>query len=74
MDGSTLEPNSFNFKGTEMAEETGLDEEEFIVCSRNPFNGKLYTLKLHLPPNNAPMSLFVVPSSSKGFGSSFLSY
>lgn len=70
---STLEPKSFHFKGTEMedlkvklAEETGLHEEEFVVCSRNLFNGKLYPLKLHLPPNNAPMNLFVVPLSCKG--------
>ncbi|CAM8965234.1 unnamed protein product [Rhodiola kirilowii] len=72
VDETIIEQNSFHFKGNRMedlkvklAEETGLDEEEFIVCSRNPFNGKLYPLKLHLPPNHAPMNLFVVPSSSK---------
>ncbi|CAM8978484.1 unnamed protein product [Rhodiola kirilowii] len=72
MDETLPEGKSFHFKGTEveelrskLAEETGLVDKGFIMCSRNPFNGRLYPLKLDLPPNDAPMNLFVVPSSSE---------
>ncbi|KAF5449731.1 hypothetical protein F2P56_030148 [Juglans regia] len=44
-----------------LEEETGL--EGIIVCNR--FNGKLYPLRLQLPPNNASMNVIVVLSSSK---------
>ncbi|KAL9689916.1 hypothetical protein QQ045_010307 [Rhodiola kirilowii] len=61
----------FRFKGNEvgglkqkLAQETGL--RDFIVCLRNPFDGKLYSLKLYLPQNNATMHVCVVPSVSKG--------
>lgn len=65
------EEPSFNFKGhgleeltAKLEEETGL--EDVIVCLRNRLNGKLYPLRLDLPPNNATMHIVVVPSSSRG--------
>ncbi|KAE8701038.1 putative Tetratricopeptide repeat (TPR)-like superfamily protein [Hibiscus syriacus] len=70
---------SFTFKGSGVVglkkmlkEETGVDEE-FTICSRNPLNGKLYPLRLHLPPNNSAMHVVVAPQSStaaKDLGSS----
>ncbi|KAB2613935.1 hypothetical protein D8674_036251 [Pyrus ussuriensis x Pyrus communis] len=67
----SLEEFSFPFKGSEveglkqkLKEDAGL--EEIVVCSRNPLTGKLYPLRLHLPPNNHDMHIIVVPSSSKG--------
>lgn len=61
----------FQFRGqgleelTEKLEDlTGL--EDIIVCSRNIVNGKLYPLKLALPPNNATMHIVVVPPTSTG--------
>ncbi|CAL2250323.1 unnamed protein product [Prunus armeniaca] len=66
----SAEEFSFSFKGSEveglkkkLKEETGL--EEIVVCSRNPLNGKLYPIRLHLPPNNHDMHVVVVPSSSE---------
>ncbi|CAA2987883.1 Hypothetical predicted protein [Olea europaea subsp. europaea] len=64
------EETSFQFKGNgledliqKLEEETGI--ENIIVCSRNKVNGKLYPLRLALPPNNATMHVVVVPSTSK---------
>lgn len=65
----TGEAVSFTFKGirleqlvVELEKETG--HEDIILCSH--FNGKLYPLRLQLPPNNAPMHVVVVPPTSKG--------
>lgn len=66
-----IEGKSFHFSGhglekltEKLEEETG--QENVIVCSRNPLNKKLYPLRLSLPPNNAPMHIVLVPSTSKG--------
>ncbi|EFJ14669.1 hypothetical protein SELMODRAFT_234464 [Selaginella moellendorffii] len=48
---------------TAIKEELGLDpSEEVLVCSRHDASGKIFPLKLGLPPNNAPMSLVIVRS------------
>lgn len=72
-----FERNSFIFKGHTLDEltqrlmdETGL--EKIIVCSRNPLNGKLYPLRLALPPNNATMNIVVVPTGSRGLSKPLL--
>ncbi|XP_052187640.1 uncharacterized protein LOC127798241 isoform X2 [Diospyros lotus] len=65
-----LEGLNITFKGNNVDEltrvledETGL--EDVIVCSRNPLNGKLYPLRLQLPPNSTTMHVVLVRASSK---------
>ncbi|GER41367.1 hypothetical protein STAS_18080 [Striga asiatica] len=65
-----IEERSFQFKGhcleeltDRLEDETGL--EDIIICSRNIVNGKLYPLRLALPPNNNTMHVVVVPPTSK---------
>ncbi|XP_023521623.1 uncharacterized protein LOC111791035 isoform X1 [Cucurbita pepo subsp. pepo] len=64
-----VEEVSFTFKGSQpeelkekLIEESGLPD--IIVCTQNPLNGKLYPLRLHLPPNNAGLHVVLVPSSN----------
>ncbi|XP_051114406.1 uncharacterized protein LOC127240034 isoform X2 [Andrographis paniculata] len=64
------EGHSFQFKGDgveeltrKLEEETGL--ENIIVCSRNKVTGKLYPLRLSLPPNRATMNVVVVTPTSR---------
>ncbi|XP_020095972.1 uncharacterized protein LOC109715406 [Ananas comosus] len=72
-DGSAddaIESQSFTFDGTSLEELSHRLEEVtgltgIIICSRNPLNGKLYPLRLQLPPNNAAMHVVVVQESSK---------
>lgn len=63
---------SFLFKGNTIEDLTQNLEEEtelenITVCSRNPLNGRLYPLRLALPPNNTTLNIIVVPETSKGF-------
>lgn len=70
VDDENVQGYSLVFNGNDVeqltrkfVEETGLDG--VIVCSRSPLNGKLYPLRLHLPPNNVTMQVVLVLPSSK---------
>ncbi|KAF8088431.1 hypothetical protein N665_0543s0039 [Sinapis alba] len=58
---------AFTFKGNSVAdltqtlrEETCL--EDAVVCTRSPLDGKLFPLRLQLPPNNGTLHVVLVPS------------
>uniref|UniRef100_A0A803PFY4 DUF569 domain-containing protein n=1 Tax=Cannabis sativa TaxID=3483 RepID=A0A803PFY4_CANSA len=71
VDDESVEGYSFTFRGNGVEELTRRFEEEtgiegIIMCTRSPLNGKLYPLRLQLPPNNVTMHLVVLLSQSKG--------
>lgn len=66
-----VEAPSISFKGISVEElKNKLQEETSIsdvfICFRNPVDGGLNPLRLHLPPNNTTMHVVIVPASSKG--------
>ncbi|XP_041999080.1 uncharacterized protein LOC121748664 [Salvia splendens] len=68
-DGNFSAEQSFQFKGQGLEDlseklEDLTDLEDIILCSKNIVNGKLYPLRLALPPNNATMHVVVVPPTS----------
>lgn len=69
VEGEDMEGYTLNFKGNNVEELTHRLEEEtgmqgIFVCSRSPLNGKLFPLRLQLPPNISTLHVIVVPSSS----------
>lgn len=67
----SFEELCITFRGNGLSELKKRLEDELgiygiTVCGRSPLNGKLYPLRLQLPPNNATMHVVVVPPSSGG--------
>ncbi|CAN8235871.1 unnamed protein product [Cochlearia groenlandica] len=58
----TFKGNSVEELTKALKEETSMDD--FVVCTRNPLNGKLFPLRLQLPPNSRKMHVVLVPSST----------
>ncbi|EOA40156.1 hypothetical protein CARUB_v10008874mg [Capsella rubella] len=60
---------AFTFKGNSVAELTQTLREETcledaVVCTRSPLNGKLFPLRLQLPPNNGTLHVVLLPSNA----------
>ena len=69
------ERHSLNFNGKGVEDLTRKLEEEMgiegvVVCTRSPLNGKLYPIRLQLPPNNGTLKVVLVLKSST-LGSEF---
>ncbi|CAH2066467.1 unnamed protein product [Thlaspi arvense] len=58
----TFKGNSVEQLTRALKEETSMDD--VVVCTRNPLNGKLFPLRLRLPPNSGTMHVVLVPSST----------
>jgi len=58
----TFKGNSVEQLTQALQEETSMDD--VVVCTRHPSNGKLFPLRLQLPPNSGTMHVILVPSST----------
>ena len=58
----TFKGNSVEQLTQALRKETRMDD--VVVCTRNPLNGKLFPLRLQLPPNNGTMHVVLVPSTT----------
>lgn len=58
----TFKGNSVEQLTQALREETSMDD--VVVCTRNPLNGKLFPLRLQLPPNSGTMHVVLVPSTT----------
>ncbi|KAL1187789.1 hypothetical protein V5N11_005661 [Cardamine amara subsp. amara] len=58
----TFKGNSVEQLTQALREETSIDD--VVVCTRSPLNGRLFPLRLQLPPNSGTMHVVLVPASS----------